>query len=622
MRRAMSAPRNDMKLVRSLLVFMLISVVLLACGDAAPTEPDPEPDPPAPAALVRVSPDSVLLEVGEPTELVVRVLNEEGEPVEGARVRWRLGVGGNMVDATLVSAETLTDESGFARAIVRAGGRVGYHVISVGSPDIEASGFWFWLIMRPGPPAELRLVPDTAAVWLGETLQLEVDFRDRFGNPTEGGPVEWTASEPAVVSVDGDGLAEGHAPGRGSVTATSGELSATIPTAGVEWPRFVAVATAHSHTCAVTEDGEAFCWGVDGTRQEADPRRIRCARWLFGAPEEWCSPVPYRVPGHLAFRDLDASHRATCGVTDAGQAMCWGSGLVLGTGSAVAWSPQPVPAAPGLDVVTVGLGTSFACALDASRSAYCWGRGNLGQLGTGSFEDSPAPAPVGGGARFDTIAAGPGLACGLTPAGEAFCWGANRMGELGAGWTSDPGEAEPVRVAGEHTFASLQVASVACALTASGEAYCWGPGGSGYGSVYGRFGNDSVEDAIVPVRAAAGLRLNAIAVGSGHGCGIALDGRAYCWGLGDLGQLGTGSAQGSRTPVPVAGDLRFLTIDVGSAHTCGIDTRHRLYCWGSNEFGGLGDGSSPHASPYASGPIRPHRTVPTPISALPFVRAE
>jgi alpha-tubulin suppressor-like RCC1 family protein len=63
--------------------------------------------------------------------------------------------------------------------------------------------------------------------------------------------------------------------------------------------------------------------------------------------------------------------------------------------------------------------------------------------------------------------------CGLATDGEAYCWGRNSYGQLGDGTSVD--EAQPVRVAGGHAFASLRsFGSHTCGSTLSGEAFCWG----------------------------------------------------------------------------------------------------------------------------------------------------
>lgn len=87
-----------------------------------------------------------------------------------------------------------------------------------------------------------------------------------------------------------------------------------------------------------------------------------------------------------------------------------------------------------------------------------------------------AGAYVTPAAPFASITAGFYHTCALDAAGQAYCWGYNVSGRLGVGPTSGP---YLIPTAVLHppgvTFAQLSAGgSHSCALTAAGEAYCWG----------------------------------------------------------------------------------------------------------------------------------------------------
>jgi len=102
------------------------------------------------------------------------------------------------------------------------------------------------------------------------------------------------------------------------------------------------------------------------------------------------------------------------------------------------------------------------------------------------------------------------------------------------------------------------------------------------------------------VQVAGGLRFRSISAGLLHTCGVAIDGRAYCWGSNELAPLGAGSkvlGTGSpsmvrHSPVAVAGDVRFEAISAHYQHTCALATDGGIWCWGGNENGKLGDGTT------------------------------
>src|SRR5690606_16194017 len=71
---------------------------------------------------------------------------------------------------------------------------------------------------------------------------------------------------------------------------------------------------------------------------------------------------------------------------------------------------------------------------------YCWGYGEFGQLGHGSFDyfkSTPIPVtdPASGPVRFTTITAGNWHTCGSATNGKAYCWGHDGDGQLGNGGT-------------------------------------------------------------------------------------------------------------------------------------------------------------------------------------------
>lgn len=80
-------------------------------------------------------------------------------------------------------------------------------------------------------------------------------------------------------------------------------------------PRFVAIAAGGDHTCALAEDGTAWCWGSDTRGQLGD-----------GAPVGEPRAVPVRVAGGLAFVSLALGEHHSCGIAGGGEAYCWGSG--------------------------------------------------------------------------------------------------------------------------------------------------------------------------------------------------------------------------------------------------------------------------------------------------------
>jgi alpha-tubulin suppressor-like RCC1 family protein len=85
----------------------------------------------------------------------------------------------------------------------------------------------------------------------------------------------------------------------------------------------------------------------------------------------------------------------------------------------------------------VSAGTEGACAVVAG-GVVCWGRNENDQLDNGTTASSPVPVQVTGltsGVTAVSVGRGPltFTSCALTASGNVFCWGSSNAGALGAG---------------------------------------------------------------------------------------------------------------------------------------------------------------------------------------------
>jgi serine/threonine protein kinase/alpha-tubulin suppressor-like RCC1 family protein len=194
-----------------------------------------------------------------------------------------------------------------------------------------------------------------------------------------------------------------------------------------------------------------------------------------------------------------------------------------------------------------------------------------------------AEAPAAAGAPAAKVAAGGMHTCALTAAGEAYCWGGNDRGQLGTGETER--RSAPGAVAGRLRFGALSGGVLhTCALTRGGAAYCWGANDAG------QLGDGSSRPHTGPARVAGGRSFSELGTGSTHTCALG-GGSVYCWGANRHGQLGDGSTTPRTSPVRVEGS-GFRALAVGWDHACALDGRGRAMCWGANSRGQLGDGGT------------------------------
>jgi len=330
------------------------------------------------------------------------------------------------------------------------------------------------------------------------------------------------------------------------------------------------------HTCGVTAEDDAYCWGGNFSSQLGD-----------GTSVDRTTPV--RVLGGLKFRVVSAGEYTTCGLTTDGKAYCWGNngtGMV-GDGTTTLRA-TPMAVLGGLRFRRIDTGEGHTCGLrEPDLKAYCWGYNRFGQLGDGTTIDRLTPVAVAGGRAFRQLAASGTHTCAVTPTLQAYCWGQNNFGQLGLG-TTVLRRVRPALVAGGHAFAQIDVArTYSCAVTSDDRAFCWGS------NQIGQLGDGTMSDRYSPRAVSGGISFTRVTTGGGHACGGTNLNQSYCWGGNLDGQLGDGTGISRLVPTAVAGGLVFAqtTAANGGVHTCGRTKANVVYCWGYNGRGELGDGT-------------------------------
>lgn len=105
-------------------------------------------------------------------------------------------------------------------------------------------------------PATLTLAPAVVEMAPGDTLRLEASVADAGGAPIADAEIVWASDVPAVVDVDGTGLLSAGAEGVAAVTATAGEVTATVPVS-VAFPDSVALPVGPAGGTVAMPDGGA-----------------------------------------------------------------------------------------------------------------------------------------------------------------------------------------------------------------------------------------------------------------------------------------------------------------------------------------------------------------------------
>ena len=162
------------------------------------------------------------------------------------------------------------------------------------------------------------------------------------------------------------------------------QSSATVM-GDMEWS-FSQITIGYGHTCALTNEGKAYCWGWNNKGQLGNNSTTNSS-----------TPVAVQMPAGVSFQSIAAGHAYTCALTNEGKAYCWGlnSQGQLGNNSTTSSStPVAVQMPAGVSFQSIAAVYYHTCALTNEGKAYCWGLNEYSQLGNNSTTDSSIPLAV------------------------------------------------------------------------------------------------------------------------------------------------------------------------------------------------------------------------------------
>ena len=192
--------------------------------------------------------------------------------------------------------------------------------------------------------------------------------------------------------------------------------------------RFRHLSAGSVHTCGVATNDRIFCWGFNGLGQLGDGTRA-----TYRAQ-------PTRVAGAaFFFSQVGAGRSHTCGITMDRKAYCWGDNSfgALGHGTTAEARFAPVVVVGDFNFTALDGGLWHTCGILASAWLKCWGGNEFGQLGNGTTRDRSTPGASVRDLKFRQVVGGAAHTCGVTLDDRGYCWGSNTEGQLGDGTTSN-----------------------------------------------------------------------------------------------------------------------------------------------------------------------------------------
>lgn len=347
---------------------------------------------------------------------------------------------------------------------------------------------------------------------------------------------------------------------------------------------FVQITAGSSHTCARKLNNTVYCWGVNNNGQAGIPSSHMCAT-VFGniacidQPTILQAPLPQGGTDTLRATTIDAGANHTCVIDAISDAYCWGLGNVgqVGAGmGSLGVVTQATKVAGGLKYSLISAGSQSTCGSGPS-GLFCWGR----------IQGNASSPVLVSSFSFLNLSVGDLHACVIGSSnGGIQCWGDNTFGQLSLDPATHPSASFVALATFNNPSSSVVTESnFTCANENTGMIECAGD------NTWGQLGNGqsgTSHSTGTPQLVGGGQVLSGVSTGTMHACALDPSYHAWCWGNGISGQLGNNAPGVYSTPQPVSGGHTFRAIAVGYQHTCGITTDNHIYCWGINNFAQLG----------------------------------
>ena len=302
---------------------------------------------------------------------------------------------------------------------------------------------------------------------------------------------------------------------------------------------FCKVAAGYDHTIGLDNNGQVWCWGINGDGRLGD-----------NSTSQRITPVSIRG-AKKTFCQISAGYSHSIALDNNSQVWCWGSNLEggqLGNNSTVSRCTPVSIHGTKKTFCRISAASYHNLGIDYTGQVWCWGRNDSGQLGDNSILNKCTPISIRGSKKtFCRISVGSYVSSAIDYTGQVWCWGKNTHGELGI--NSTVCKCTPVSIFGaKKTFCQISNGynGTTIGLDKYGQVWGWG-----YNN-YGQIGDNSGSIRCTPV-SIAGTKKTFCQIKTGNYFSMGIDnyGHLWSWGLNGSGELGVNSILSKMTPVRV-----------------------------------------------------------------------
>jgi alpha-tubulin suppressor-like RCC1 family protein len=449
----------------------------------------------------------------------------------------------------------------------------------------------------PATVSSINVAAPTTSLAAGTSLQLSATAVDDGGQPVAGIAFSWSTNAESIARVGQSGLVQGLMPGAVQITASGGGRAQSIALTVTPVP-----------IASISLSLPATALAVGQTVQAQATVRDANGGTLEGRSIGWVSENS-SVATVTSTGLITAASAGTARITATAEGKSASTELTVSVPvSAVTVSPSNPRVSIGQSLQLTAVprdaggnalaGRAVSWSVDNGAVATVSTTGVVIGVGAGSATITAMSESQSGSIvltveppLFASISASWANTCAVSATGQAYCWGLNSYGQLGNGTRTTA--LAPTPVAGGIRFTAVSNGPWwTCGVATDGAAYCWGwvatndPGNATSETCT----STTCMTAPSPVRGSQ--TFTSISTGNSFACGIATTGLAYCWGRNALGTLGNGTRVSSLDPVLVGGGMRFVSLDVGFYEACGLLADGQAYCWGLNDYGQLGSAST------------------------------